>query len=68
MMMYVPNPQSLVYSELQFISKVGGCQDAQISMDVILDDVSREIFAQFVGLSEMVGMVNYTEVQAEMFN
>jgi hypothetical protein len=49
--MYTPDPKSLVYSQLQFVSTSVPVPQAKISVDIerIYDDVSSEIFALFVG-------------------
>lgn len=47
-MIYTPNPKALVYSELFFISSVATRQAPVVSMDAIIDEVSREIFDLFI--------------------
>ena len=51
-MMYTPDPKSLVYSQLQFISTSVPMPQAKISVEIesIYDEVSSEIFALFVGV------------------
>lgn len=50
-MSYTPNPQALVYAELQFVSTSVPMPKAKPSVDyeLIYDEVSSEIFALFVG-------------------
>lgn len=50
-MIYTPDPKSLVYSQLHFISTSVSMPQAKISLEIekIYDDVSAEIFALFVG-------------------
>lgn len=50
MIMYVPNPKELVYSELHFISASRPLPRQPLCMDAIIDEVSREIYALFVGV------------------
>ena len=47
-MIYVPDVKSLVYGELQFISTAVPVKAPVISMDAIIDEVSREIFDLFI--------------------
>ncbi len=47
-MLYTPNPKALVYSELLFISSVATRQAPVVTMDAIIDEVSREIFNLFI--------------------
>ena len=51
-MMYTPDPKSLVYSQLQFISTSVPMPQAKTSVDfeTLYDEVSSEIFALFVGV------------------
>jgi hypothetical protein len=55
-MMYTPDPKSLVYSQLQFISTSVPLPQAKISVDIeaIYDEVSSEIFALFVGVESQI--------------
>lgn len=47
-MIYTPNPKALVYSELFFISTVAPRLESVVTMDAIMDEVSREIFDLFI--------------------
>jgi hypothetical protein len=54
--MYTPDPKSLVYSQLQFISTSVPMPQAEISLEIekIYDDVATEILALFVGIESEV--------------
>ncbi|WP_303672555.1 hypothetical protein [Vampirovibrio chlorellavorus] len=50
-MEYFPNAKALVYGELNFVSTVNGLTEIKVSydMDALLDEVSNEVFALFIG-------------------
>lgn len=50
-MQYFPNVNALVYGELNFVSTVNGLTETKVSydMDALLDEVSKEVFALFIG-------------------
>lgn len=62
-MHYVPNPQALVYNEIQFVSVAvaKGQTRVFVDLDRIYDEVSAEISALFFGeISQSETHWNYT--------